>query len=226
MTTTKTLLDGSPRDVSLCIETVSGMLVNPSNPSPDDIRVDDIAWALSRIPRFAGHTITETSYNVAQHSIYVSELLEDLFSGKLDEIVTEAVKGDLANIRTMAPNTANVLIQALFHDGHEAYFGDIPSPIKKIPELTATFKSLEAKLDKAIFGHIKVPLPNATEKAAIKFCDKIAQAIEGYQFMPSRGRNWDLPVPTLIMIQKFPHPMTPLASYQAFLNRYHYLARQ
>ena len=210
-------------DYSMCIETVSGKLVNPSDPDPDNIELNDIAWSLSRIPRFAGHTITEIPYNVAQHSIYVSELLEKLLNDP------SSLTGDIAIIqaaRRVAMSNESmraVCAKALLHDAHEAYFGDIPSPIKKIPELRPTFKAIEAKLDSAIWQKLKLVPPTEDEYAAIKFCDKLAQAIEGYQYMPSRGRNWVLPEPTLVRLQEFPAPLAPLKSYELFLERYYEL---
>lgn len=207
-------------DYSMCIETVSGKLVNPANPDPNNIELNDIAWSLSRIPRFAGHTITEVPYNVAQHSIYVSELLEKLFKdpGSLTgdiEIMQAAYRVTVSN-----DSVRTVCAKALLHDAHEAYFGDIPSPIKKIPELRPTFKAIEAKLDSAIFMKLGLTPTSEDEYAIIKFCDKLAQAIEGYQYMPSRGRNWVLPEPTLVRLQEFPAPLAPLRSYELFLERY------
>ena len=40
------------------IETVSGRYVDPEKPEYSDLLIDDMAWALSRTSRFAGHTIT------------------------------------------------------------------------------------------------------------------------------------------------------------------------
>jgi hypothetical protein len=207
-------------DVSMCIETVSGKLVNPSSPDPENIDINDIAWSLSRIPRFAGHTITEVPYNVAQHSIYVSELLEQLLSNPHDH------SGDIDVIR--AANGVNaggekrrvVCTKALLHDAHEAYLGDIPSPIKRIPELRPIFKIIEHKLDTAIWEKMKLKAPTVDEEIVIKYCDKLAQAIESYQYMPSRGLNWNLPKPTLVRLQEFPAPLSPLKSYELFLERY------
>ena len=42
----------------------------PTNPKPSDVRLQDIATALSRVPRFAGHTAYP--YSVAAHCIHVS----------------------------------------------------------------------------------------------------------------------------------------------------------
>jgi 5'-deoxynucleotidase YfbR-like HD superfamily hydrolase len=44
----------------------------------DGGRLTDIAWSLSRQPRFAGHTITRLPYNVAHHSVFVSEIVQSL----------------------------------------------------------------------------------------------------------------------------------------------------
>ena len=54
------------------ITTFSGVLFRPLLPNPDDIRIADIAHALSQQYRFAGHT--RTFYSVAEHSVRVSLL--------------------------------------------------------------------------------------------------------------------------------------------------------
>jgi hypothetical protein len=78
-------------DNGFTLETVNGNIINPCNPDPNAIDIHDIAWALSRMPRFAGHTITEIPYTVAQHSIYVSEILENLFNQTLVEDANVAI---------------------------------------------------------------------------------------------------------------------------------------
>ena len=54
------------------IITFSGISFWPLLPNPDDIRIDDIAHALSHQCRFAGHT--RLFYSVAEHSVRVSLL--------------------------------------------------------------------------------------------------------------------------------------------------------
>jgi hypothetical protein len=44
-----------------------------------DIVIEDIAWALSRMPRFSGHSIPYVPYSVAQHCIQVAEDLKELW---------------------------------------------------------------------------------------------------------------------------------------------------
>lgn len=56
--------------MSSFIQVASGRSIDPLNPSPEDISIDDIAHALSNMCRFAGHT--REFYSVAEHSIRVS----------------------------------------------------------------------------------------------------------------------------------------------------------
>lgn len=215
-------------DVSARLETVSGRLVNPTDPQPADICLEDIAWGLSRIPRFAGHTITEVPYNVAQHSVYVSTLVEraldsDRAFAELEDWPT--LQERLGRVKHV-DGWALASLFALLHDAHETYLGDIPSPIKRIPELRETFRLLEQRFDHAIRGHFNLYEPPEDICVIVHYFDKLAQAIEGYQFMRSRGVNWALPVPTLTLLQKFPAPLTAFQSYKAFLERYEYLRDQ
>ena len=87
------------------IKTWSGMMLDPTDPDPSQIRIDDIAHALSNICRYGGH-IPEF-YSVAEHSIYV-----------------------MLRVWSMGITDHRVLLMALLHDAEEAYLGDMPSPIK------------------------------------------------------------------------------------------------
>lgn len=57
--------------MSAIITTVSGRAFDVWNPEVDAIDIEDIAHALSAMPRFAGHT--HDLYPVAQHAIWLSE---------------------------------------------------------------------------------------------------------------------------------------------------------
>jgi uncharacterized protein len=52
------------------MQTFSGGRFYPADPRPEQISIEDIARALSRLCRYAGHC--EQFYSVAQHSVYVS----------------------------------------------------------------------------------------------------------------------------------------------------------
>lgn len=56
--------------MSTRIQTASGIMFDPLNPKIEDIRIKDIAHALSNQCRFSGHT--KRHYSVAEHSVYVS----------------------------------------------------------------------------------------------------------------------------------------------------------
>lgn len=53
------------------IRTFTGKYIDPLNPDPALICIEDIAHALSMLPRFGGHT--QRFYSVAQHSISCCE---------------------------------------------------------------------------------------------------------------------------------------------------------
>ena len=219
----KPLTVSASDDVSLLIETVSGRRINPTSPDASQIDIHDIGWALSRIPRFAGHTITELPYNVAQHSVYVAELVEMILAGKIE---TDLFHDTSSDAQVFIDDDIQFFIKALLHDAHESYTGDIPSPIKRVPELRETLKIIESRLDHAIFTQFGLEEVTEDEKRVIKYADKLAQAIEGYQFMPSRGLDWNLPKPSLTMLQQFPAPLSPLASYQKFIEKFEYYREQ
>ena len=106
------------------LQTVSGRRVNPFDPDPSQLDVEDIARALANVCRFGGHC--RAFYSVAQHSVIVSELVEQR-------------GGDAEDV-----------FAALMHDASEAYLGDMPHPIKHRSELGAAFKAAEVQLEQVI----------------------------------------------------------------------------
>ena len=78
------------------IQTRNGAQFNFLNPAAGDIAIEDIAWALSQICRFVGHT--RTHYSVAEHSVRVARICppEYRMHGLLHD-ASEAFTGDLAS---------------------------------------------------------------------------------------------------------------------------------
>lgn len=182
----------------MMLETVTGRLVNIENPDPTTIHIEDIAWGLSRMPRFCGHTITIVPYNVCQHSMFVA-----------DEVCQ------------LSDNDPRLIKLALLHDAAEVYTGDWPSPIKRIAKLRPIIKQIEAGLMNAIYIAMSIAPPTDAEEKLIKRADLIAQKIEAHAFMPSRGKHWpDLPEVSLERLQQFNAPLDSLTSYKLFMKKF------
>lgn len=77
------------------LQTFSGLAFWPLDPRPEEIRIDDIAHALSMQCRFTGHT--KRFYSVAEHSVRVSEMCDpqDAMWGLLHD-ASEAYLSDVA----------------------------------------------------------------------------------------------------------------------------------
>jgi uncharacterized protein len=76
------------------MQTATGRRFYPLDPRPEEVCIEDIAAALSRVCRFGGHC--REFYSVAQHCVHVSEACspEDALWGLLHD-AAEAYLGDL-----------------------------------------------------------------------------------------------------------------------------------
>lgn len=233
------------------LETVSGNLIDFDNPTFDSIQFDDFAWAISRIPRFAGHTITVIPYNVAQHCVFVAELTKDIITNSFTYSKEEYFKahdiqssidicigatGLVATQYSINRVYAQIYLIALLHDSGEGYIGDIPSPLKKNSQIKDIIKNIEDKFLTLIFDKYGSLLNEKWSDVnelfkthvmrIVKYADKLAQRIEGYQFMVSRGTSWNLPKSNLIQLQNFSEPKSSLESYISFVNEYKKLVHE
>lgn len=127
--------------------------------------VGDIAHALSLINRFTGHTTRP--YSVAEHSLLVADLAE------------------------AAGASPVVQMAALIHDAHEAYTGDVSTPVKwAIGQPWESFEHAEAMRMQHQFG-----LRSATtaSRAQIRRWDLEALATERRDltaYMPGISAPW------------------------------------
>lgn len=142
---------------SIGFETSSGLTFDLLRPDPEMVRIEDIAWSLSRQCRFNGNT--RFFYSVADHSVYVGNLLPP-----------------------------EIRIYGLLHDAHEAYLGDIASPIKKLLG-KERIRQIEKGIDAAIYKALELALPSEEVLGLVHKADVLALRIEAYHLMPSRG-SW------------------------------------
>jgi len=106
------------------IETVTGGKFYYANPLFD---IGEMAHALGNLCRFTGQC--RRFYSVAEHSVLVSRIMEDLRLGDP--------------------------MEGLLHDGVEAYLADVASPAKAVLK---DYKALDKALDKAMRKQFALPL--------------------------------------------------------------------
>src|SRR6266496_2381942 len=111
------------------IETYTGRTINPLDPDPGSIFIDDIAHSLANQCRFTGHT--RNFYSVAQHCVLVADVVQD-----------ETLK-----------------LTALLHDASEAYLSDIARPVKMMPRFGDLYREYEEGLEQAIAKHFSLEWP-------------------------------------------------------------------
>lgn len=187
------------------METISGKNINLDlsvTALEPLIDFHDIAWALSRLPRYAGHTIDKHPYNVADHSILVYKLYKGFCNqNELGKLLNDVRLNNVCLSELNIPKNINKLL-FLLHDAHEYLTSDIPSDIKKqiiknenkdinSKNNIGVIKSIENKIDSAIA--IKLGLSGQVfieKKDIIKIFDNIAFKIESYYFLHSRGVNF------------------------------------
>ena len=157
------------------METYTGKLIDLSRPEPSDFCIEDIAWHLSHVSRFAGAPRSDTTYSVAQHSV----------------LVMNRVK------QTASEVTKPLLLSALLHDAHEAYMGDVSRPMSNLLDLRYPIQRLKDRLQKAIWLGLLGDIREAGKQlpqyagALISDADNWALAYESYHLMHSAGKHYD-----------------------------------
>lgn len=170
------------------LQTYIGKQFFPFDPKLDDIDIIDIAFSLGKKCRFNGHTINGF-YSVAEHSLLVCKLLEDINSS-----ISECLWG-------------------LMHDAVEAYTGDIPKPIK--PFLNG-FHEIENRIQKCIAEKFNLvwPMPNI-----VKSADEIILSLESLSVMKTpHPADWHVAaIPSGLSI-KF-NQLSWIEATKEFLNK-------
>lgn len=134
------------------IKTISGHRFYFKDSYPSDIVLKDIATALSRIPRWGGHTVDD--YSVVAHAMLTRQLVE--WFCKLTDI----------------PYGYEIGMQALHHDSQEIYVGDVLTPLKG---LLVYYDAVEIMAWKSVAGWLEIPIPLYSTTV---MADHMAQLIE------------------------------------------------
>lgn len=133
---------------------------------PSEFDVTDMASALSRMCRYGGHLSDEHDddiYSVAQHSVYVYKLL----------------------VLTGAPT--RVLPWAIAHDMPEAYWTDVPSPLKS---LLPNYKAMENNSAALLRGRFGIPYDEEIERY-VKWADVQVLYAESQELTSIPAELWD-----------------------------------
>lgn len=170
------------------IRTYSGGQFFPLDPMASEIRIEDVAHALSHLCRFTGHC--RDFYSVAEHSVRVANYVLD---------------------RTWrTPGHESLVLEALLHDATEAYLNDLATPVKHQPDLTG-YRVAESKLahEVALRYGLMVPQDPLITKA-----DHVLLATEARDLLPP-GTLW---TPEEEPLHETIRPWTSKVARQQYLN--------
>lgn len=132
---------------------------------------------------------TKSFYSVAQHSVLVSQ-------------------------NVSKPNQ----LQALFHDGSEAFLGDVIKPLK---DLLTDYAEIEERVQREVFRSVGVSLVMHPE---VKHADKVVLATERRDLMLENLQPWEL-IKGIAPMAEFIAPLEPREARRLFLDRYSEIMR-
>lgn len=139
------------------ILTYTNTLFYPLEPEAAEVKLADIAHALSQMCRANGHF--KTFYSVAQHSI------------------------NCANEAKARGLSARIQLACLLHDGSEAYISDITRPVKCYLH---EYRKIEHKLQQVIFSRFGVGDQTEDEKQHVAEIDNALMYFE-FEKLHNRG---------------------------------------
>lgn len=163
------------------LQVLGGRAFSLTNPRAEDVDFETIAIVLSRVPRFGGHTENGV-LSVAQHCL----------------------EGAAAILRDTGRRDAAAAF--LIHDAHEAYMGDIATPVADALQALAesyradvvkrAIRTLKRRLDAAIYTAAGLPWPLPPEVAAIvKEYDLRMMSTERRERLAPAPHPWNVDAP-------------------------------
>lgn len=151
------------------VQTHSGKAFDILEPRVEDVDLNDIAFSLAHLARYNGHA---GAYNVALHSSLCCEV---------------------ADILELPPK---IQAAALMHDAHEAYLGDLVSPVKHL--IAPILAPIERRIDAVIAERFGLDRCIVTDEWVAKI-DHLLLHTEAGVFFPKeqRPRDWGLRSPNI-----------------------------
>jgi hypothetical protein len=183
--------------------TNSGGKLDLKLPDPRDVRLTDIAVHLSKLCRYNG--ATSGFWSVAQHSLLCEALLPD-------------------------DTSHDTRLAVLLHDAHEAYTGDITTPVALALGWSAkqSIDQLKGRIQAAIEYAFGAPPLDDWQLATIRLVDILALSTEKTRLTLANAEAWagaELPAPDMgIDLGQFLHSDTNLVAVQ-FLARVRSIAK-
>ncbi len=176
------------------LETFTGIKFHVMQPSAEEVCIEDIAHALSMIPRFGGQA--RRFYSVAAHSLHVLSM---------------ALRHSVADVKT--ERGSRIARYCLLHDAAEAYLGDMVRPLKlSMPD----YRAAEERVFDCILA--RFGLSRGDEPHFLKTIDNMALATEARDLVLSGGTEWRLGV-IPDFISEVNHD-SPGFLEQGFIDRY------
>ena len=144
------------------MRTYTGLQIDPLNMCERDIKIEDIAHALSLLCRGGGHL--NIFYSVAQHSINCTR-----------EAMSRGYRQD-------------IVLGCLLHDASEAYLSDIIRPVKQYLDL---YLEIEKQIMKTIFQKYQLQYLTQNDRQIIKRIDDEMLQYELYFLMKNQEKPTD-----------------------------------
>lgn len=163
------------------ISLTDGRLFDFTNPDPGLIDLREICDVLSVTPRFNGRArfADGSVYSVAQHSLLVADIV--------------------ANV---SPGDKAAYLWALLHDAHEAFTGDLTTPLKHAIGLQRV-ERIKADIDHAICEAVGFDWRHRSEvRYLVSRCDQIAFSTEVERFFTTTHQFGKRPAAWRVRIEK------------------------
>lgn len=186
---------------------LSGRRLDLLDPDPKDVEIEDIAHGLARVARWNGQTIGDHGFSVAEHSLFVLDIM--------------------MRLEPEAP--VQWQLAALLHDAPEYVIGDLISPFKAA--IGIDYKKFEKKILVAIHKRFGIfEMVDERLNALIKRADEISayfEAIHIARFTQEEAVCYfKPPEPGDQRFTDWPGSIVPLSVREAqkqFLSRFHLL---